>query len=259
MLLVNPPSQASARVINVPIVNQCCAKERALGARRMCKKWTQEGSNWILLFRRDKPLETSVHLLIFDSPLKNCPLTFEDNATSCALRDQDHCLRRFTWSASRCLAKHQFAVARFMQVVICYRMLSFWQRTEWKNVNFCRIPSAANVSHVRPGLWGRSPCNFGWPEPKIFRRWSPSLKFWFLFHRQNLWGKRVVQIMQWILVFNGPNRSGAGAKKFRYLEPELEIWVPALQPCVSGPWPAWDTRRGEEFSEKGPIFFNYVQ
>jgi len=26
----------------------------------------------------------------------------------------------------------------------------------------------------------------------------------------------------------------------------------------SVPWPAWDTRRGEEFSERGPKFLNYV-
>jgi len=26
-----------------------------------------------------------------------------------------------------------------------------------------------------------------------------------------------------------------------------------------GPQPAWDTRRGEEFSERGPKFLNYVQ
>jgi len=58
-----------------------------------------------------------------------------------------------------------------------------------------------------------------------------------------MFGKRVVQIMQWFLVFNGPNRSGArtkkylevgaGAKKFKCLEleQEPEIRVPVPQPC----------------------------
>jgi len=31
-----------------------------------------------------------------------------------------------------------------------------------------------------------------------------------------------------------PNHSGAGVKKFRCLEPEPEIWVPAPQPCWMG-------------------------
>jgi len=44
--------------------------------------------------------------------------------------------------------------------------------------------------------------------------WSRSLKFGFRFHRHILWSKRVVPLLQWFLVFNGPNRSGAGAKKF---------------------------------------------
>ena len=43
-------------------------------------------------------------------------------------------------------------------------------------------------------------------------------------------GKRVVQIIQWFLVFNGPNRSGVGAKNFWVLEPEPEICLPAPQP-----------------------------
>jgi len=33
-------------------------------------------------------------------------------------------------------------------------------------------------------------------------------------------GKRVLQIIQWFLFFNGPNHSGAGAKSFSRLEPE---------------------------------------
>ena len=37
--------------------------------------------------------------------------------------------------------------------------------------------------------------------------------------------------VQWFLVFNGTNRSGAEAKKSRCLEQEHEIWVPAPQPC----------------------------
>ena len=32
-------------------------------------------------------------------------------------------------------------------------------------------------SVLRPGLWIRSPSNFVWPKPKIFRCWSRSLKF----------------------------------------------------------------------------------
>jgi len=43
--------------------------------------------------------------------------------------------------------------------------------------------------------------------------------------RHSLWGKRVVQIKQCFLVFNRPNRSGAGAKRFICLELEPEICV----------------------------------
>jgi len=28
---------------------------------------------------------------------------------------------------------------------------------------------------------------------------------------------------------------------------------------ASGPYPAWDTRRGEEFSNRDPNFLNYVE
>jgi len=54
--------------------------------------------------------------------------------------------------------------------------------------------------------WSRSPSNFGWlePEPKTCSWWSRNFGFWF--HRHRLWGKRIVQ---WFLVFNGPNRGGA--------------------------------------------------
>ena len=72
--------------------------------------------------------------------------------------------------------------------------------------------------------WSRSPSNFGWPEPKIFRWCSRNLQLVFLFHRQNLWGKRVVQIMQWFLFFNGPNSSGPGAKNFQMLQSEPKNW-----------------------------------
>jgi len=41
-----------------------------------------------------------------------------------------------------------------------------------------------------------------------------SLKFGFPFNRHSLLGKRVLRIIQWFLVFNGPNRPGAGAKNF---------------------------------------------
>ena len=46
----------------------------------------------------------------------------------------------------------------------------------------------------KPGLWSRSPSNFGWlePEPKTFRWWSRSLKFGFRFHGDSLWVKQVV-------------------------------------------------------------------
>jgi len=55
----------------------------------------------------------------------------------------------------------------------------------------------------KPGLWSRSPSDVEWlePEPEI---WAPV--------QQSLWSKPSVQIIQWFLVFNGPNRSGAGAK-----------------------------------------------
>ena len=51
----------------------------------------------------------------------------------------------------------------------------------------------------RSGLWSRSPSNLGWvePYPKNFRLWSRSLKFGFRFHSPSLWGRRVVQIIQW--------------------------------------------------------------
>ena len=47
---------------------------------------------------------------------------------------------------------------------------------------------------------------------KSFRFWSQSLKFGFRFHRHSLWGKRIVQTIQWFLVLNGPNRSGSEPK-----------------------------------------------
>jgi len=54
------------------------------------------------------------------------------------------------------------------------------------------------------------------PRSKTFIWWSRSLKFGFRFHSPTSWGKRVVQIIQWFSVFNGPNHSGprAGAKIF---------------------------------------------
>ena len=75
-----------------------------------------------------------------------------------------------------------------------------------------------SVSHTHmclAGLWNQSPSNFGLlePEPKIFRWWSRSLNLDFR-STNSLLGKRVVQIIQWFLVFHGPNRSGAGAKNF---------------------------------------------
>jgi len=52
--------------------------------------------------------------------------------------------------------------------------------------------------------------------------------------RHSLWGKRVVQIKRWFLVFNGPNRSGAGAKRFLCLKLEPEICVLAPHPWSKG-------------------------
>jgi len=48
------------------------------------------------------------------------------------------------------------------------------------------------------------------PEPRTLRWWSRSLKFGFRFHRHTLRGSELTMI----LVFNGPNRSGTGAKNF---------------------------------------------
>jgi len=94
----------------------------------------------------------------------------------------------------------------------------------------------------------RSQSNFGWlePEPKFFRWWSQirsqSLKFGFRIHRDSLWGKRVIQIIQcfflifWTKLFWSRSQKlldvGAGTKKFRCpeLDPEPEICVPAPQP-----------------------------
>jgi len=39
----------------------------------------------------------------------------------------------------------------------------------------------------------------------------------------------------------------------------LLVPVPKVFVKVSGPEPAWDTRRGEEFSDRDPNFSNYVQ
>jgi len=39
------------------------------------------------------------------------------------------------------------------------------------------------------------------------------LKFRFCFFSHGLWGKRVVQIMQWFSAVNGPNDFESGAKK----------------------------------------------
>ena len=50
------------------------------------------------------------------------------------------------------------------------------------------------------------------PAPKNFEWWSRSLKFGFPFNTHSLWSKPVVQIMQWVLVLNGTNRFGAGAR-----------------------------------------------
>jgi len=40
---------------------------------------------------------------------------------------------------------------------------------------------------------------------------EPEPEIWVAFQQTQLWGKRVVQIMQCFFCFNGPNRSEAGA------------------------------------------------
>jgi len=78
--------------------------------------------------------------------------------------------------------------------------------------------------HFEPGLW--SPSNFGMAGAKNFRWWRQSLKFGFRFHRHSLWGKGVVQMIQWFSVFNGPNNSGAGAKKLLDVQSVQELFMP---------------------------------
>ena len=71
------------------------------------------------------------------------------------------------------------------------------------------------------------------PQPRDFLNGvSRSLEFGFRFHRRSLWGKRVVQTVQWILVVNGPNHSGAGAKNVGAwsLKFELRLYSPG---CLS--------------------------
>jgi len=59
------------------------------------------------------------------------------------------------------------------------------------------------------------------PEPQIFRWWGQSLKFGFRIHRDSLWCKRVIQIIQYFFWFFWTKLSrsrkvldvGAGAKK----------------------------------------------
>ena len=81
----------------------------------------------------------------------------------------------------------------------------------------------------------RKPKQFWMAGAKSFRWWNRSLKFRFRFHSPSLWGKLVVQIIQWFSTFNGPNHFGAGAKNFRCQKPELEIWVPAPERwCEAG-------------------------
>ena len=95
--------------------------------------------------------------------------------------------------------------------------------------------SIANMAWIelQSGLLShrRVPSNFGWlePEPITFRGWFRSLELGFRFHRHSLWRYRVVRILTWFLIFNGPNRRGHGAKHFQMMELELESWVPAPQ------------------------------
>ena len=84
------------------------------------------------------------------------------------------------------------------------------------------------------GLWSQTRNNFAWldPEPELFLMVEQELKFGFRFHGNNLWGKRVAQIMQCFILFLEPNWSGAGAKKFWCSKLEPEIWVLAPMSLV---------------------------
>lgn len=73
-------------------------------------------------------------------------------------------------------------------------------------------PGLTSYYRFSSGLWSRSRNNFGWlkPELKNFEWWSR--KFEIPSTRHSSCNKPMVQTMQWFSVFNGPNRSGAGAK-----------------------------------------------
>ena len=70
------------------------------------------------------------------------------------------------------------------------------------------------------GLWSPTPPRAVESEPKTFRWWNRSLKFGFRFHRDSLWGKRVIHILWCFLWYFEPNCSGTRAKSFQMLEPE---------------------------------------
>ena len=79
------------------------------------------------------------------------------------------------------------------------------------------LPAATNCKCRRgrtfpPGLWSRSPSNFGWlePEPEI---WVPV--------SQEIVGgaSEFLQMTQCFFLFFGPNCSGARVKNFQMMEP----------------------------------------
>jgi len=91
----------------------------------------------------------------------------------------------------------------------------------------------SGISQVRNFAWHRSPTNFWWLEP------GPSQKLldggagaWNLGSGSTDIVCGCTNIKMVLSVFNGPSRSGSGAKNFRSLEPEPEIWVPASQPWL---------------------------
>ena len=90
----------------------------------------------------------------------------------------------------------------------------------------------------------------GWlePEPKKHLNGGAAVGAWNLSSclTHSFWSKPIVQIIQWFLIFDGPNRSwpgakkrlefGSGSKHFRRLEPEPEMWVPAHSPAFTYCW-----------------------
>jgi len=94
-------------------------------------------------------------------------------------RETMHCARITTESGS----------ARLLHTDLC-------EDSPCHHVSFCgRRVTLCEIRNLLPGLWSRSPSDFGRlePEPKKIWWWSRSLEFGFRFHRHSLWGKRVVE------------------------------------------------------------------